>query len=69
MARTMTEKQRDDLLATLESIMEWTATESDHIPIERREMLIRNAARAAIAKTKRGQPYNHTPQEREQKCT
>lgn len=39
-----------ELVEALKSIIEWTDTPSERIPIERREMLIRNAARAALAK-------------------
>lgn len=40
------------LLEALESIMEWTDIPAEQTPIERRELLIRNAARAAIAKAR-----------------
>ena len=43
-----------ELLEALESIMEWTDIPAEQTPIERRELLIRNAARAAIAKAKGG---------------
>ncbi len=44
--------QRDYLLDTLQSIVDWTGEED--IPIKRRELLIRNAAQAALIKGGRG---------------
>jgi hypothetical protein len=42
-----------DMLQALQSIMEWTDTPAEITPIERRELMIRNAARAAIVKATR----------------
>lgn len=42
-----------DTLATLRSVMEWTGREAEATPLERREMLIRNAVRVMLAKVDR----------------